>query len=135
MANDPGLYINPVEKPIAPMSSACSTNSTSLAVSSCVAGLSCVPSKTNFLNEVCPTKVAKLIAGFALSIPSLLIYPDTSSVGAMETAAVELSQLHWVLMGITSVGSSLFWIVPFTFLAFQYFNLDERTKPVNQGSV
>ncbi|NQU53672.1 MAG: hypothetical protein HQ522_14145 [Bacteroidetes bacterium] len=72
------------------------------------------------------------IAGFALSIPSLLIYPDTSSVGAMETAAVELSQLHWVLMGITSVGSSLFWIVPFTFLAFQYFNLDERTKPVNQ---
>lgn len=61
--------------------------------------------------------------GLVLSATSLLINPDPVEAGT------ELPQSHWIIMGITTVVSSIFWILPYTFLAFQYFNLNERTKP------
>lgn len=74
------------------------------------------------------------VAGFILSIPSLLINSTTGAVEAIGAGAVAVAPtpLHWVLMGVTTVVSSLFWVVPYTFLAFQYFNLIERTKPTIQ---
>jgi hypothetical protein len=32
-------------------------------------------------------------------------------------------------MAISTIISSILWVIPYTFLAFQYFNIDERTKP------
>jgi hypothetical protein len=61
--------------------------------------------------------------GIVLSTTSLLINPNPAEVGA------EQAQSHWIIMGITTVVSSLFWVFPYTFLAFQYFNLNERVNP------
>ncbi len=61
--------------------------------------------------------------GIVLSTTSLLINPNPVEIGA------EQPQSHWIIMGITTVISSLFWVFPYTFLAFQYFNLNERVNP------
>jgi hypothetical protein len=61
--------------------------------------------------------------GIVLSTTSLLINSNPVEVGA------EQPQSHWIIMGITTVVSSLFWVFPYTFLAFQYFNLNERVNP------
>jgi hypothetical protein len=43
---------------------------------------------------------------------------------------LEYPTWYWVLMGVSTAVSTLLIIIVYTFLAFQYFNLDERNKPV-----
>ncbi len=53
------------------------------------------------------------------------------SVNLFSTEPLNVEQLpswYWILSGASSVVGSVLWIIPYTFLAFQYFNLDERTK-------
>lgn len=68
-------------------------------------------------------------AGVLLSLPTVLF--DSGSPDAIpdsETVQAGFSVSYWVWIGITSVITSLLWLVPYTFLALQYFNLDERSK-------
>ena len=68
---------------------------------------------------------------FVLSLPSLVIGVGTNVLNSVESGPVEQPQSYWILIGLTTIISSLFWIIPYTFLAMHYFNLDERTKPRN----
>ena len=68
-------------------------------------------------------------AGFLMSIPSMLT-GLTVGVFNQNQTPVEYPDWYWVMIGASTVISSVLWIIPYTFLAFQYFNLDERTKMV-----
>jgi len=69
------------------------------------------------------------IAGFILSVPAILSGLTTTIFSLKETGTIEYPQWYWVLNGISTIVSALLWIVPATFLALQYFNLDEAEKP------
>jgi hypothetical protein len=64
---------------------------------------------------------------FLMSIPSM-ITGFSAGVLSQSENPVEFPDWYWVLIGISTVVSSMLWIIPYTFLAFQYFNLEERTK-------
>ena len=68
-------------------------------------------------------------AGAILSLPSALLDNGTPT-GLPETEIVSAgySVSYWVWTGISSVITSLSWVILYTFLALQYFNLDERAK-------
>lgn len=68
------------------------------------------------------------VISFILSLPSMILGVGMNVQNILESGTIEQPQWYWVLIGINTVISSLFWIIPYTFLAFQYFNLDERTK-------
>jgi hypothetical protein len=68
------------------------------------------------------------VISFILAIPSMILGLGTNVQNITETGTIEQPQSYWILVGINSVISSLFWIIPYLFLAFQYFNLVERTK-------
>lgn len=70
-------------------------------------------------------------AGFVLTLPAMLAGITSTIIGVKETGVINYPTWYWVLTGISTVISSLLWIIPFTFLAMQYFNLDESTKTEN----
>ena len=74
-----------------------------------------------------------------LSLPTMLAGVSQNILSMEEPVAINYPTWYWVLSGLTSVISSLLMIILYTFLAFQYFNLDERTKgffpPVNNTPV
>ncbi len=67
--------------------------------------------------------------GFVLSIPNL-VAGVTRTIGSVASGGEPFNYptWYWVLSGVSSIVSLLLWIVPATFIAMQYFNLDERTK-------
>lgn len=69
------------------------------------------------------------VAGFVLSLPIVLAGTGNAVLGVAESGTIDQPQWYWVATGVISVISSLFWIVPYTFLAFQYFNIEERENP------
>jgi hypothetical protein len=68
-------------------------------------------------------------AGYLLSLPATLAVTASDLSGLNQTAPVNYPQWYWVASGIQVVFSSLLYIVPYTFLAFHYFNLNERPDP------
>jgi hypothetical protein len=66
---------------------------------------------------------------FLMTIPSI-ITGLTAGVFSKGQIPLEYPDWYWALIGFSTVVSSLLWIIPYTFLAFQYFNLEERTKMV-----
>jgi len=66
---------------------------------------------------------------FIMSIPTMITGFSAGLFNQSQTP-VEYPDWYWVSIGISTVISSLLWIVPYTFLAFQYFNLEERAKMV-----
>lgn len=70
------------------------------------------------------------VAGFVLSIPSLIAGISTNMLDGETTIAANYPDWYWLVTGITTVVSSVLWIVPYTFLAMQYFNLNERFQSV-----
>lgn len=69
------------------------------------------------------------LMGFVLSIPSLVFGVGRDLANPEKLIATDLPLWQWIMLGITSIISSVLWIIPYTFLAFQYFNLAERQKP------
>jgi len=67
--------------------------------------------------------------GLIFSIPSLLMGFVGGFNAAMNKTPVDYPQWYWILTAIASIVSTAFLIVPYTFQAFQYFNLDEREYP------
>lgn len=70
------------------------------------------------------------MAGFALSIPSMIAGLSANIFNVDGKLNGEYPEWYWFLIGLSTVISSLLWIIPYTFLALQYFNLDEQTKTV-----
>ncbi len=69
--------------------------------------------------------------GFVLTLPAMLTGITTSIIGVQDTEVINYPDWYWVLIGVSTVISSLLWIIPATFIAMQYFNLDEHTKSDN----
>lgn len=68
------------------------------------------------------------LSGILLSIPNMLTGELTESGSMPGAVAAGYSVSYWTWTGIASVITSLLWVILYTFLAFQYFNLDERLK-------
>jgi len=67
--------------------------------------------------------------GILLSIPGMFVGISGNFMMAAPEAPVEYPQWYWVLNGISSVVTTTLLIIPYTFQAFQYFNLNERLDP------
>lgn len=70
-----------------------------------------------------------MATSFVLSIPSIIAGVGSSVISMKETGTINYPDWYWVLLAISTIITSVLWLIPYTFLAFQYFNLDERTKP------
>ena len=69
-----------------------------------------------------------LAINFILSLPALSSGINASLLKGAQTETA-YPEWYWVLNGVSTGITTLLFIIPFTFIAFQYFNLDERTKP------
>jgi hypothetical protein len=69
------------------------------------------------------------VIGFIMSIPTFITGLSVNIFNQSQ-APVEYPDWYWVLIGVSTVVSSVLYIIPYTFLAFQYFNLDEQTKMI-----
>jgi len=70
------------------------------------------------------------VVSLILSLPSMMMGLNTSFFNFQESGSFNsLPDWYWVLVGISTVVTSLFSIIPSTFLVFQYFNIVERLKP------
>ena len=69
--------------------------------------------------------------GFVLTLPAMLAGITTTIVGIKDTGTIDYPSWYWVMTGVSTVISSLLWIIPATFIAMQYFNLDEYSKSEN----
>ncbi len=64
---------------------------------------------------------------FIMSIPTM-ITGFTKGIFNPDLAPAEYPNWYWVMIAISTVVSSVLYIIPYTFLAFQYFNLNEEAK-------
>lgn len=67
--------------------------------------------------------------GLILSIPSMIMGVSSTLFSTEMTNPADYPNWFWVLSAISSVISTIVLVVPFTFQAFQYFNLAERNDP------
>jgi hypothetical protein len=74
------------------------------------------------------------VVNFIMAIPTM-ISGLSISIFNQKQSSVEYPDWYWVILGISTVVSSLFYIIPYTFLAFQYFNLDERFKSSHPAEI
>jgi hypothetical protein len=64
-----------------------------------------------------------------MSIPAIITGVSTNIFSTAEFGATEYPQWYWIVQGLSVVISTLFLVVPLTFHAFQYFNLNEYENP------
>ncbi len=64
-------------------------------------------------------------AGLVISIPSMIAGVSTS-IASLQGGEASFPDWYWYLMGFNTVISSLFYVVLYVFLAFQYHNLNEK---------
>ena len=69
------------------------------------------------------------VVSLIMSIPTMIAGLSVNIFSQSQTPT-EFPDWYWVLIGISTVVSSILYIIPYTFLAFQYFNLDEQTKNI-----
>ncbi len=62
-----------------------------------------------------------------ISIPTM-ITGFSKNIFNHDMAPVEYPDWYWVLIAFSTIVSSVLYIILYTFLAFQYFNLDENTE-------
>lgn len=68
------------------------------------------------------------LVGFAVTLPTTIAGLGNTFFNVSETATVVQPMWYWVIIGLSNVVSSFAWIVPYTFLALQYFNLSETNS-------
>ncbi len=86
---------------------------------------------TQWLNTLMLNLLAIVIiwsAGMIVTLPSVFAGGSANLFSAQPINTEQLPMWYWVLSGVSSVVSSVVCIIPYTFWAFQYFNLDERTR-------
>jgi hypothetical protein len=67
------------------------------------------------------------IVSLIISFPSMIAGFTFTVVGQAQTP-LEYPTWFWVLSGFSTIVTSVLYVIPYTFLAMQYFNLDELTK-------
>ncbi|HPE58436.1 MAG TPA: hypothetical protein PK904_18675 [Bacteroidales bacterium] len=67
--------------------------------------------------------------GVVFSMPATVMGVAGGITAAATDSALTYPDWYWVLTAISSAVTSILLIIPFTFQAFQYFNLEERVKP------
>ncbi len=67
-------------------------------------------------------------ASILISVPAVFIGGSIDFLGTEKLNVEQLPSWYWVISGVASVVSSILWLIPYTFWAFQYFNLDERIR-------
>jgi len=70
-----------------------------------------------------------MVFGFVISLPITISGMSNSIFNLGEMATMEQPMWYWVAFGVTSVISTILYVIPYTFIAMQYFNLEERIKP------
>ncbi len=75
--------------------------------------------------------VLLMAVNFVFSLPAMVANISVGFAGFGPEMVEELPGWYWVVSGISSIVTTILWIVPFTFLAFQYFNLVE-SLPANR---
>ena len=68
------------------------------------------------------------LVGIIVSSP-LLLSDFTNNLSMSSVEIQDYPTWYWVVTGLSSIISMTFYIIPFTFQAFQYFNLKEREDP------
>ncbi len=68
-------------------------------------------------------------AGMLLSLPGMFMGVASNVTDGVVQNPAEYPQWYWVINGISSVMTITLLIIPYTFQAFQYFNLKERLEP------
>jgi hypothetical protein len=68
-------------------------------------------------------------ASFVMSLPAIFAGVSGNIFDSNPTP-IEYPDWYWFLIGISTVVSSILWIIPYTFLAMQFFNLQERINQV-----
>jgi len=68
-------------------------------------------------------------ASMILSIPGMVLGISNNMFTSDFSNAADYPNWYWILTGLSTVVSTILMIVPFTFQAFQYFNLEERNNP------
>lgn len=69
--------------------------------------------------------------GIIISIP-VIIAQNNGTLPSTDNI-VEYPTWYWLLTGFSAVVTTSLLVIPFTFQAFQYFNLSERERPKVQG--
>ena len=67
-------------------------------------------------------------ASIIISIPAVFAGGSIDLLGSEPLNVEQLPTWYWFVSGVASIVSSVLWLIPYTFWAFQYFNLDERIK-------
>ncbi len=68
-------------------------------------------------------------AGMLLSLPGIFMGVASNVTDGVAQNPAEYPQWYWIINGISSVVTITLLIIPYTFQAFQYFNLKERLEP------
>jgi hypothetical protein len=90
--------------------------------------------KTHWWNTFLINVVGIIIiwtVNMVISIPTF-ITGLSRNVFNTEITQIEYPDWYWVLIAVSTIVSSILYIILYTFLAFQYFNLDEEGKELNQ---
>lgn len=69
------------------------------------------------------------VASLIMSLP-MIFTGLTVDIFNPPATPIEYPEWYWIVIGLSTAVSSVLYIIPYTFLAFQYFNLDERTKDI-----
>jgi hypothetical protein len=65
-------------------------------------------------------------ASFVMSLPAIAT-GLAGNIFDSNPPSAEYPDWYWILIGVSTVVTSVFWIIPYTFLAMQFFNLQERS--------
>jgi hypothetical protein len=68
-------------------------------------------------------------ASFVMSVPAV-IAGVAGNILDPNPPPTEYPDWYWILIGVSTVVSSVLWIIPYTFLAMQFFNLQERKNQI-----
>lgn len=69
------------------------------------------------------------LIGILLTIPlSFSASSEVIGTSINELEGQQMTEWYWYVSGFSTAVSSLLWMIPYTFLAFQYFNLKERSS-------
>ncbi|MDX1284904.1 MAG: hypothetical protein R3182_07830, partial [Draconibacterium sp.] len=68
-------------------------------------------------------------AGMVLSIPAMVLGISNNMFSVSEANPIDYPDWYWILTGFSAVVTTILLVIPLTFQAFQYFNLDERENP------
>ena len=68
-----------------------------------------------------------------ITIPAMIAGFATTLTSVQQGGIIEYPQWYWFLVGASTVVSTILCVIIYTFIAFQYFNINEQTKPAQSS--